>query len=195
MPVVTVDDIPGLSIAFDIIDEATETQALADIDAAGWDNTLSRATQHYGYKYPYLPSGTLIKAAPIPEVCDRLYDAAVAAGITTSRKPDQVIINQYTPGQGIAPHVDDTVKFGDFVMTVSLGSDIVMRFAERTTGGAMIDVVVPRRSAYIMTGDSRYKWTHAIDKRKSDVDEDGDRVTRGTRVSVTYRITRLGARP
>ena len=102
-------------------------------------------------------------------------------------------MNQYLPGQGIAPHVDDIRRFGSYVLAVSLGSDITMRF-QCSASGETVDVRVPRRSAYIMEGDARYRWTHGIEKRKADeVPGAGPRsaprkVTRGTRVSLTYRV-------
>ena len=40
-----------------------------------------------------------------------------------------------------------------------------------------------RRSAAILTGDARYRWTHEIPKRKN---EPG-RVARGRRLSLTFR--------
>eukprot|EP01138_Halocafeteria_seosinensis_P014978 gb/GECG01015290.1/.p1 GENE.gb/GECG01015290.1/~~gb/GECG01015290.1/.p1 ORF type:complete len:688 (+),score=93.39 gb/GECG01015290.1/:1-2064(+) len=43
-----------------------------------------------------------------------------------------------------------------------------------------------RRSLVAMTGDARYKWTHAISARKRDL-IDGTIHDRGTRVSLTYR--------
>lgn len=34
---------------------------------------------------------------------------------------------EYKPGQGISPHIDH-IKFGPVIVSLSLGSDIVMRF-------------------------------------------------------------------
>ena len=44
---------------------------------------------------------------------------------------------------------------------------VVMDF--RHPDGRHIAVLLPRRSAIVMTGESRYVWTHAITPRKADV--------------------------
>jgi len=94
-----------------------------------------------------------------------------------------MIVNEYLPGQGIAAHVDNPRMFGDKVVSVSLGSAVVMQFR---AADAVIDVVLPRRSAVVLTGPARYAWSHSIAARKTDM-LDGRRVARGTRVSLTFR--------
>jgi alkylated DNA repair dioxygenase AlkB len=99
----------------------------------------------------------------------------------------QVIVNEYLPGQGINAHVDDPVKFGAWVITVSLGSACEMEFASKKTG-AKFRATLPPRSMYAMTGESRYQWTHAIAGRKTDPSPAGShRVPRSTRGSITFR--------
>lgn len=43
-------------------------------------------------------------------------------------QPDQMIINHYTPGQGIHPHVDKTHCFEGVVGSLGLGSSCIMEF-------------------------------------------------------------------
>ena len=40
-------------------------------------------------------------------------------------EPDQVTVNEYLPGQGIAPHVDTHSAFEDGIASLSLGSSCV----------------------------------------------------------------------
>lgn len=68
--------------------------------------------------------------------------------------------------------------------------------------GCHVPVLLPSRSVAILTGESRYLWTHGITPRKSDVVtalELGEGVTgeqrltllkRGTRTSFTFRTVR-----
>ena len=59
-----------------------------------------------------------------------------------------------------------------------------MVFRERGDDrGRKVTQRLDRRSAAIMTGDARYRWTHEIPKRKY---EPG-RVARGRRISLTFR--------
>lgn len=62
-----------------------------------------------------------------------------------------------------------------------------------------IPIYLPARSLLIMSGESRYAWTHGVCPRHHDVVEQkqGDKVTtttleRGTRISFTFRKIRTG---
>ena len=100
--------------------------------------------------------------------------------------PDQVIVNEYAPGQGIGAHTDDERRFGPCVVGVSLGSACTLTLQHKATHD-IVAVTLPRRSAYKLEGNARYAWTHAIPARKSDA-VDGKRTLRGTRISVTFRV-------
>lgn len=55
--------------------------------------------------------------------------------------PDQLIINEYLPGQGIAPHIDCVPCFTETIVSISLGDEYPMRF---TRGDEQMDI--PPRS-------------------------------------------------
>jgi hypothetical protein len=48
--------------------------------------------------------------------------------LPASLRPDQCTVNEYLPGQGIAPHVDTHAAFDDAILSLSMGSGIVMEF-------------------------------------------------------------------
>jgi len=50
-----------------------------------------------------------------------------------SEKHDQLIVNEYETGQGIAPHVDCEPCFADTTVSISLGSICVMDFIHTQT--------------------------------------------------------------
>ena len=55
-----------------------------------------------------------------------------------------------------------------------------------------VEVLLEPRSAVILQGEARYKWTHAVPARKSD--RVGEQVLkRSRRLSVTFRKVRLTA--
>ena len=73
----------------------------ADIDAAPWDVTWERRRQLYGQSYG--PKRETV--APIPAWGRALADRIFAEGL--SPHPfDQMLVNEYEPGQGIALHRD-----------------------------------------------------------------------------------------
>ena len=80
--------------------------------------------------------------------------------------PDQLIVNEYQPGQGIAAHVDCVPCFGDTIASVSLLSPCAMKFRHLGTGRTSQLILVPE-SALIMSGQARLDWTHEIPARKS----------------------------
>lgn len=166
------------------IGEDEEQTLLSIIDANIWSNDLTRRTQHYGYKYNYTdkkidPSMSL---GPIPEWLD-VYCERVAKFFP--RKPDQVIINEYMPGQGLGGHVDTVTSFGPVIASLSLNSTCGMDFEEVSTGKSGCTVLEPR-SLLVLAEDARYKWRHGITARLQD--PLGDQVlTRKRRVSLTFR--------
>jgi alkylated DNA repair dioxygenase AlkB len=101
------------------------------------------------------------------------------------RRPDQVIVNEYLPGQGISAHVDHVAGFGPVVASISLLSASVMEFT-RPENDTRVPVRLEPGSLCVMTGPARYTWRHAIPARKTDPDPTG-RAPRGRRVSVTLR--------
>lgn len=63
---------------------------------------------------------------------------------------------------------DDPKLFGECVASLSLGCTVPMEFKRKTSGSAS-SVLLPRNSVVWLTEDARYRFTHAISARKSDV--------------------------
>lgn len=178
-----VRQVPGLFMLYEPISPAQEQQLLAAVNAGTWNYDLARRTQHFGFRYDYKTRQLPQSLGPMPEW---LRGLAANLGLPETQ---QVIVNEYTPGQGISAHIDSTSVFGPQVASLSLGSPVIMSFYTHAVGGGdgeRVDVWLPRRSLVILTGDARYRWTHAIAARQSDV-VNGERQSRGTRVSLTFR--------
>jgi alkylated DNA repair dioxygenase AlkB len=73
----------------------------------------------------------------------------------TQSSPDQVIVNEYLPGQGIVGHIDCVPCFGDSILAISLGSPCVIMFSNPHTG-LQVPLLLEPGSLYIMQGDARY---------------------------------------
>jgi alkylated DNA repair dioxygenase AlkB len=99
----------------------------------------------------------------------------LADGVT-DRPFDQMLVNEYAPGQGISPH-RDYAPFGRTVVSLSLLSPCVMDFRHVATGR--------KGSLLVLSDEARYDWEHGIAPRKRDVWQ-GVRWDRGRRVSVTF---------
>jgi alkylated DNA repair dioxygenase AlkB len=170
--------VPGLLYTPDWVTADEERALLAAIDAAEWSTQLRRRVQHYGMRYDYTARAVAAgDRTPLPA-----WSGPLAARLDF--EPDQVIVNEYEPGQGISAHTDCVPCFGPAVAAVSLGSGCAMTFSLTTA----VEVYLSARSLCVMSGAARYEWRHAIAARKSDPDPGGPgRLARGRRVSVTFR--------
>ena len=181
--------IPGLRYVADFLDVDEERALLAFVDGQPWLADLKRRVQHYGYKYDYKARNIdrSMFLGAIPSALAALSTKARDRGLLP-HDPDQVIINEYEPGQGILAHVDCVPCFEDHIMTVSLGSACTMDLVAKSDRSAAHAIVLERRSALIFSGPARYEWLHGIRGRKTD-----DGVARSRRVSLTYRKVKLAA--
>jgi alkylated DNA repair dioxygenase AlkB len=179
-------DIDGLDYRPGFIDAARERELLALIDAGAWSCELRRRVQHFGYRYDYRARqlGPDARLGPLPPWLAAEAERLAAAGLFAA-PPDQVIVNEYLPGQGIAAHVDRPDCFGDTVAGLSLGAACLMRFGHPATG-AVADLLLEPRSLFVLRGEARYRWRHGIAARRSDM-VGGRRLPRGRRVSITFR--------
>ncbi len=170
---------PGLTYGENLIDERTEAELIAWIDAQPWDVELSRRRQWYGGSY-----GSDDEAKEMPEIIGNLARRLLDEAWVTEL-PDRCLINEYTPGQGIAAHVDYD-NCGNEIVMISLLDSYPMEFAH-TTDGRKYEKWLSRRSICVIRDEARWEWTHEIHKRKADVIVGGGRKLRGRRVSVTLR--------
>lgn len=182
---------PGARLRRDLIDVDEEAALLAFLDAGDWSTELQRRVQHFGYRYDYKAGRVTADSylGPLPPPVSRMAGRLVRAGLM-SGMPDQAIANEYRPGQGISAHVDCVPCFGDAIVSVSLLSSCEMVFRQRATAERMA-VILPARSALLLTGPARYDWTHEIPARKSDR-QGGIRIERSRRVSLTFRTMVTG---
>ncbi|MEQ1843714.1 MAG: alpha-ketoglutarate-dependent dioxygenase AlkB, partial [Verrucomicrobiales bacterium] len=182
----TLTAIPGLRLCRAFLTNAQMARLLAAVDREAWRSDLSRRVQHYGYRYDY-KKRTVDREdylGPLPDwmapLAQRIADEGFMAAV-----PDQVIVNEYFPGQGIAPHIDCEPCFGPTIVSVSLGSDCVMDFTH-VTSNQTHSLLLAEGSLLALEGAARYFWKHGIAKRKSDV-VDGEKQFRERRVSLTFR--------
>jgi alkylated DNA repair dioxygenase AlkB len=179
-------DMPsGLLLFPEFVSEQEEMALLAEVDRSAWRTDLSRRVQQYGWKYDYKARKVEQSAylGPLPAWAQRIATRLVDQGLV-QQMPDQVIVNEYVENQGISKHVDCMECFPGAVVTVSLGESWGMLF-RNNDDGSKVEHVLGRRSAAVLTGDAREKWTHEIPKRKKE-----GNVVRRRRVSLTFRKVR-----
>ena len=111
----------------------------------------------------------------------RLYEQGIFSEI-----PDQVIINEYLPGQGITDHIDCPPCFSDTVASLSLGSECVMFLTNKDNKQEKVPYLLQKNSLIVLKEDARYYWMHGIKHVKNDKYR-GKKIARQRRVSLTFR--------
>lgn len=178
--------VPGLSYVPNYITLNEEAFFIRQINSGIWLQDIKRRVQHYGYKYDYKARNIdyTMYLGKLPDwieaVSKRLHQECYI-----DTKPDQVIVNEYIPGQGIANHVDCEPCFGEVIISISLGSSCIMDFINLQTM-EKVEVFLEPRSMVAISGAARHTWTHGIPKRKFD-NYNGVKVMRRTRLSMTFR--------
>ncbi|MEE2565220.1 alpha-ketoglutarate-dependent dioxygenase AlkB [Hyphobacterium marinum] len=181
---------PGARFIPHFVTETVAARLLAAIDGNSWQSDLKRRVQHYGWRYDYRARAIdrSMRLGPLPDWLLPLAASVCRAG-GFDREPDQVIVNEYLPGQGISAHIDCKPCFGPVIASLSLGGRAQMVFRHRGTGEVANHILEPR-SLLVLSGAARHDWTHAIPARKSDLIE-GVRRPRTRRVSLTFRTVRV----
>jgi alkylated DNA repair dioxygenase AlkB len=178
--------VEGLCYVPDFVTADEHDFLVQQIDASPWITDLRRRVQHYGYRYDYR-SRSVDYSMRIGELSPWSVEVAerLLADQHFVERPDQIIVNEYEPGQGISNHVDCEPCFTGVIASLSLGSACVMNFTNKSSG-EVVPVFLEPRSLVILKGESRYGWMHGIPPRKSDVFA-GRTYRRSRRVSLTFR--------
>lgn len=86
----------------------------------------------------------------------------------------------------IKPHIDSVKFCGCTIAGLSLLSDSIMRLVKEDAADEWLDLLLPRRSLYILRDQARFNFTHQILKDEESV-FGGQRVARQRRISVICR--------
>eukprot|EP01064_Diplonema_japonicum_P004140 TRINITY_DN12716_c0_g1_i1.p1 TRINITY_DN12716_c0_g1~~TRINITY_DN12716_c0_g1_i1.p1 ORF type:complete len:318 (+),score=92.67 TRINITY_DN12716_c0_g1_i1:70-1023(+) len=214
----------GLCFIEDFITEKEEAELLAFFQNEEWDpdTGLERRTQQWGYAFDYTEMTVVGEGKPMPPILapiiERMMGVKEESGDKVAKigrypyptPPTQLIVNEYTPGQGIHAHVDRSC-FGNCVATLAMGSHcrFILDNAEESNTTLLNDfskmpayartgmqpttasaksLFFPRRAIIMMKDDARHTWTHMIPNTTFDeVPATGERLPRTTRVSLTFR--------
>lgn len=179
-----IPDINGLSYISEWITRDNEAELISIIDQQPWITDLKRRVQHYGYAYDYKARNVTrdLYLGTLPYWLQILAQKLAIDGLFQA-VPDQVIINEYLPGQGISSHIDCIPCFGKTIASLSLCSPCVMDFCKGTKKHSLM---LECRSLLVLSDSARYEWQHGIAGRKTD-NHDGQIISRTRRLSLTFR--------
>jgi alkylated DNA repair protein (DNA oxidative demethylase) len=158
--------IAGLDYREDLItpvEEETLIGRLEQLDLTpfrfqGWLG--NRKTQSFGWRYDF-DDASFAPGEPIPGWLEPLREKAAAFARLEAREFVHALLARYDPGAGIGWHRDRDVF--DRVVGISLASPAILRFRQRTaTSFRRASLEVLPRSAYLLSGESRWDWEHRI---------------------------------
>jgi alkylated DNA repair dioxygenase AlkB len=180
----SIESIPGLRLIKNIITEQQEKELISFLNRYEWkgkgiepNGELLRRTMQFGGLFRY-KTRRMESFEPIPQELLSLLD--IVPGTF-----NHIVVNEYEVGQGIMPHCDSTVLFGDTICSLSLLSDCCMDFITLQGTDAQT-ILFPRRSLLILQGPSRFDYKHSISKNEIDFYKDIP-VPRLKRISITMR--------
>eukprot|EP00924_Labyrinthula_sp_SR-Ha-C_P008512 maker-scaffold_32-snap-gene-2.61-mRNA-1 protein AED:0.00 eAED:0.00 QI:61/1/1/1/1/1/2/1286/327 len=193
---IVLEKIPGLIILKEFISEIEEAAVSKELNVSLETQEqqlclpfkpLRRRVAHFGYKFNYklnrADEDSFHPFSSILMEIKRKIDGSVSRILGRNFLSDQATVNEYNRGEGIAQHVDTHSAFTEAIASLSLGSSGVFFFESRFE---KFSIYVPRRSLFVMTGESRYEFTHQMPQRVTDL-IDGRVQLRRRRVSVTFR--------
>jgi len=158
--------IAGLDYREGVID-ADEERALVDRLCAlelapfrfhGWLG--NRRTQSFGWRYDF-EDASFTRTEPVPDWVRPLREKAARFAGVSAEDFAHVLLARYDPGAGIGWHRDRDVF--EKVVGISLKTPATLRFRQRTSSGfRRASLEVAPRSAYLLSGESRWDWEHRI---------------------------------
>jgi alkylated DNA repair dioxygenase AlkB len=120
----------------------------------------NRKTQSFGWRYDF-DDASFRRADSIPNWLEPLREKAAAFGGINPDDFVHVLLARYDPGAGIGWHRDRDVF--EKVVGISLSTPATLRFRQRTSSGfRRASLEVEPRSAYLISGESRWDWEHSI---------------------------------
>lgn len=120
----------------------------------------NRKTQSFGWRYDF-DDASFTRTEPIPEWLQPLREAAASLANVQPDDFAHVLLARYDAGAGIGWHRDRDVF--EKVVGISLNTPATLRFRQRTGSGfRRANLDVEPRSAYLISGQSRWEWEHSI---------------------------------
>lgn len=192
----------GLTIIPDFVSEAQEKQLLESVYSGQFENLSMRRVQNFGFRFIFGPNlvQTTKPIQPIPEEFNSSLHGLrenpavgnVFSGVNkwASNEDffDQLTITEYKPGEGAPGFIESHKTFQEPIAIISLRSDCVMSFVNGISGDR-IEVIVPRLSLVLLSGEMRYLYSQGVPTRKIDKTQNG-LLFRKHRLTLTFRKTK-----
>jgi len=159
-----------------------------------WTQLKRRRLQNWGG----IPNSRGMLVEELPQFLLEIAERLVSSGVFHQR-PNHVLLNEYTEGQGIMPHKDGPLYFPK-VAILSICGPAMIDFRTALKESPLMSVYLQPRSLLIFTDEAYTTHFHGIEETESDTIAEhvvnankeglqiGAIIERGTRLSLTIRI-------
>ncbi len=161
---------PGLAYRPDFLAEREELELLRRLARLRFDPIVirgqeaRRTARHFGLDYDYEARGRLTPGEPLPAWLQPLRARVAELACVEAAALVEALVQRYPPGAAIGWH-RDAPAFG-LVARVSLGGSSRLRFRTGPGEPTVREVELEPRSAYVLSGASRWVWQHSIPAAK-----------------------------
>ena len=209
-------DVGGLKAIRGYLVEEEQNEILEELSNYEFSQYIGKTCLEFGHNYSFYIDNPTSEIIPpkIQSIADRLVRDGV---LKEEEKSNHILVNKYTPGQGIHSHVDDD-WYTDGIVSITLMAGAAIEFRrERNNpyykqyhnlerkyqGNKILECgtgYFDPGSLFAMHGESRYAYRHEIKRREKDravyasKNADGKleiksvkNLERKTRISLTFR--------
>ncbi|KAM9441190.1 alpha-ketoglutarate-dependent dioxygenase alkB homolog 4 [Clarias gariepinus] len=163
---------PGLFLWEDFVSEDEEKELVAKMDQDVWRESQSgRRKQDFGPKVNFKKQRVRLGGfSGLPAISQKLVDRMRKEPLLADFHPVEQCNLEYSPerGSAIDPHLDDSWLWGERLVILNLLSDTVITMSldqgwgDMDQGEVRVAVNLPQRSLFVMYGEARHRWKHAI---------------------------------
>ncbi len=154
-----VEGINGLHVGYDMFDEKTEIMYFHQPDL--WPSR--EITEQTNYRHSLIPVLLHDFPSEIFELC-KIIETSKLIDSDHFIFPNYCLSLSYPIGSKFAGHFDSRYRWGIYIIGVNLGSPCMLSMSFPGDSSKTKKVLLPRRSIYVMSGDARYLYKHAISK-------------------------------
>eukprot|EP01125_Pyxidicula_operculata_P015726 TRINITY_DN5363_c0_g1_i1.p1 TRINITY_DN5363_c0_g1~~TRINITY_DN5363_c0_g1_i1.p1 ORF type:complete len:246 (-),score=38.83 TRINITY_DN5363_c0_g1_i1:15-752(-) len=166
--------VPGLVLIYNFLNESEENEILQGIENCEWDTNRAQTRRVQLYvpwcedKNKIVPKETI---KPLPDVAKKLGKKIRDFGRANFTKYDwddylvdedkftELQVNEYNQNDVLGFHKDNPIAYKEVIFGVSFKSHAYLHYQRHNEE---VKVLIPARSLYMLTGESRYKWKHGI---------------------------------
>lgn len=158
---------PTLYYVPNFITPEEETHIIKNVNSVPkpkWTCLSNRRLQDYGG----VPHARGMIPEKIPSWLQTYMDKVNSLNLFEGKKSNQVLVNEYLPGQGIMAHSDGPL-FYPVIATISCGSHTILEFKENNEHRKPIcDILLERCSLVVVKDDLYSEFLHSISEREED---------------------------